>query len=366
MYTNITLAFTLLSLHWSLTCVFAEPRSTEATTTQERPSSGLVIGIDGRVLVSPGSSHQTQELRAGDSLRSGDEIHVSVGSRVEVLWNKRALFSLQEGTGIRLLEPIGGQMLVQVLEGHARIAYAYNEGRPTDTFAVITPETRTIMRGGIVEVIAGSATPLIGNRPLIAFEGKEARAGEKGAGDVLQMVEGQASIESRSSPAKPLLLKAGYEVRVVLGTPDIPRESKSENRQRLATVESHQDVPQPAVQRIVGIHTDHALELEKGLRKATADHHDDENPGSEVTGVILSTSLGIPVTPFQGSNALSLSGSTAPVNPVVAVSPSVQTPSVVAPTAPTVASLIPSQSGGINSSSLLQEVLKSGLSTPKK
>ena len=74
-----------------------------------------------------------------------------------MLWNKRVLISLQESTGVRLLDPTGEQTLVQVLEGQARIAFSYSEGRPTDTLAVITPEARTIMRGGILEVVVGSA-----------------------------------------------------------------------------------------------------------------------------------------------------------------------------------------------------------------
>jgi hypothetical protein len=153
MYTHILiLAFTVLSLHGSLSSVFADS-TVPGATPQERASAGIVTGIDGPVVASTVSSAQTRALRAGDLLQSGDEIRVSADSRVEVLWNKRVLISLEPSTGVRLFDPTGGQTLVQVLEGQARIAFSYSEGRPTDTLAVITPEARTIMRGGILEVM---------------------------------------------------------------------------------------------------------------------------------------------------------------------------------------------------------------------
>lgn len=343
MYTHILiLAFTVLSLHGSLTSVFADS-TVPGATPQERASAGIVTGVDGRVVASPVSSAQTRALRVGDLLQSGDEIRVSAGSRVEVLWNKRVLISLEPSTGVRLFDPTGGQTLVQVLEGQARIAFSYSEGRPTDTLAVITPEARTIMRGGILEVMVGSAVHRTDDQHLLKFDKKEG-VREGTTGDVIRIVEGQASIEPALSAAKSFLVKAGHEVRVEMGETDAPHESKSGNRQRLTAIERHLDVPQSAVQRLARTHVDHALELEKSLRKDTENPTDSRNSGGVVTGAVLSTSLGIPVTPFQNS-----------------VGPSGQTPSGVSPTVPSA-----TQSGGINSSSLLQKALKNALDKPGK
>ena len=343
MYTHILiLAFTVLSLDGLPTSVCADS-TVPGATPQERASAGIVTGVDGRVVASPVSSAQTRALRAGDLLQSGDEIRVSAGSRVEVLWNKRALISLEASTGVRLLDPTGGQMLIQVLEGQARIAFSYSEGRPTDTLAVITPEARTIMRGGILEVMVGSAVHRTDDQHLLKFDKKEG-VREGTTGDVIRIVEGQASIEPALSAAKSFLVKAGHEVRVEMGETDAPYESKSGNRQRLTAIERHLDVPQSAVQRLARTHVDHALELEKSLRRDTENPTDSRNSGGVVTGAVLSTSLGIPVTPFQNS-----------------VGPSGQTPSGVSPTVPSA-----TQSGGINSSSLLQEALKNALDKPGK
>ena len=116
-------------------------------------------------------SNQMRDLRAGDAVRPGDELRVGAGSMIEVLWNKRALFSLRDQTVVRLFEAKGGQTPVQILEGIVRIAYSYNEGHPTDTLTVMTPEAHTVMRGGILEAIVGSGIPT-DDRHLMKFEPK--------------------------------------------------------------------------------------------------------------------------------------------------------------------------------------------------
>ncbi len=310
-----------------------------------------------------------RELRAGDAVRPGDELRVGVGSMVEVLWNKRALFSFRDQTVVRLLEVTGGQTPVQVLEGHARIAYSYNEGHPTDTLAVMTPDARTVMRGGILEASVGPGTRT-DDRRLMKFEQKEEGTREARRGDVIRIVEGQARVEPASSGTKPMLLKAGHEVRVSPMGADAPRGvTRASHRHRLAAVASHQEIPQSAVQRIAGIHVDHALELEQGLRKGAENTKKAQNSDSGVKGAILSTSLGIPVTPLQASSG-SLTAGSATINPTVAVAPTtgvgsgpVSVPTPVAPPVqvPSASTFVPSQSGGINSASLLREVLKDAL-----
>ena len=270
--------------HGYATSVSAESPSVGAGA-QERVRSGLVTGIDGRVVVSTVGSNQTRELRAGDAVRPGDELRVGAGSMIEVLWNKRALFSLRDQTVVRLLEATGGQTPVQILEGHARIAYAYNEGHPTDTLAVMTPEALTVMRGGILEASVGPGIRT-DDRRLMKFEQKEEGTREVGRGDVIRIVEGQARVEPASSGMKPVLLKAGHEVRVSSMGTDAPREYKGDHRHRLAAIASHQEVPQSAVQRIAGIHVDHALELEQSLRKGAEDAKNAQNSDNGVKGAI--------------------------------------------------------------------------------
>ncbi len=369
MYTAIIFAFTLLSVHGYVIGASAESPSVDARV-QERAPSGLVTGIDGRVVASTVGSNQRRDLRAGDAIRPGDELRVGAGSMIEVLWSKRALFSLRDQTVVRLLEVTGGQTPVQILEGNARIAYSYNEGHPTDTLAVMTPEARIVMRGGILEAIVVSGVHT-DDRHLMKFEGKEEGTREAGRVDVIRIVEGQARVEPASSSTKSLLVKAGHEVRVSRAGTDAPREYKSDHRHRLAAIASHQEVPQSAVQRIAGIHVDHALELEQGLRKGAEDTKNAQNSDSGVKGVILSTSLGIPVTPLQASSGSLTSGSAPPVNTTVSVAPTtgvgsgpVSVPVPVPVPIPSASTFVPSQSGGINSASLLREVLKDVLDRP--
>jgi hypothetical protein len=383
MYTAIIFAFTLLSMHAYVTDASAEATSAGAPAQEPAPS-GSVTGINGRVVASAVGSNQTRELRPGDAVMPGDELRVGAGSMIEVLWNKRALFSLREQTVVRLLEATGGQTPVQVIEGHARIAYSYNEGHPTDTLAVMTPEARTVMRGGILEAIAGSETPR-GDRHLMKFERKQEDAREAGRGDIIRIVEGQAKVEPASSSMKPVLLKAGHEVRVSSAGTDAPRRYMPDYRYRLAGIASHQEIPQSAVQRLAGIHVDHALELEEGLRKGAEDVKNVKNTDTGgVKGAILSTSLGIPVTPLQASSGSLTSGSS-PVSPTVAIAPTTGAGSgpvsIPAPVAapvpvpapiqvpvpiPSASTFVPSQSGGINSASLLQQILKDALDNPGK
>ena len=166
---------------------------------------------------------------------------------------------------------------------------------------------------------------------------------------------------------KPVLLKAGHEIRVSAVGSDVPREYNGDHRQRLAAIASHQEIPQSAVQRIAGIHVDHALELEQSLRKGAEDVKHAQKSDSRVKGAILSTSLGIPVTPLQASSGSLTSGS-APVNTSRFGGSDHSVGSVTAPPVPIPSgnSFVPSQSGGINSASLLREALRDALDSPGK
>ncbi|MET0515461.1 MAG: hypothetical protein ABW047_09080 [Nitrospiraceae bacterium] len=368
MYAAIIFTFTLLFLQGHVTCASAESPS-GVVRIEDRAPSGLVTGMDGRAVASTVGSNQLRDLRAGDVVRPGDELRVGAGSMIEVLWNRRALFSLGDQTVVRLLDGKGGQTPVQILEGNVRIAYSYNEGHPTDTLTVLTPEARTVMRGGILEALVGSEIQT-NDRRLTTFGRTEEGVREAGRGDVIRIVEGQASVEPVSTGTKPVLLKAGHETRIFAAGSDIPRQYNGEHRQRLAAIAVHQEVPQLTVQRIAGIHVEHALELEQGLRKNAEDVKNAQSSDSRLKGAILSTSLGILVTPLQASNG-SLTTAAVPVTTSVSVTPttgvgsgSVSIPLTAPAPIPSTNTFVPSQAGGNNSLSLLREALTDALDRP--
>ena len=296
---------------------------------------GVVTGIKGTVTAANGTASHPRPLRGGDVLQPGDEVRGTVSSRIEVLWHSRAVFSLHGESGLRWLEPVGGQMLVQLLTGQARIAYSYNEGRPSDTMALILPDARVIMRGGILEISTTSS------------------------GEIIRIVEGQSSIELVSVPAKSVLLKAGQEIELRAGSADVPHPSTATMQPSLVAMEHHRAVPPSTVQQLAQTHVAHALELEERLRRATKDPHDDTTPHDEATNVILSTSLGLPVTSLSGATSTPLVSATPPVTPGSLIAPPLQTPTVTTPPTPSVVTLGPVQAGGINTSDLLQNTLKS-------
>ena len=209
---RLLVAVVVLSLSVWTTPAFAEKPAGER-------NPGVVTGIEGTVTAVNGPASHPRPLRGGDVLQPGDEVRGTVSSRIEVLWNSRAVFSMQGESGLRLLEPVGGQMLVQLLTGQARIAYSYNEGRPSDTMAIILPDARVIMRGGILEVSVTSS------------------------GEIIRMVEGQTSIEPVSGPAKPVLLKAGQEVELRAGRAGVPHPSTATMQPSLVAMEHHRAVP---------------------------------------------------------------------------------------------------------------------------
>ena len=71
MYAAIIFTFTLLFLQGHVTCASAESPSGVARI-EDRAPSGLVTGMDGRVVASTVGSNQLRDLRAGDVVRPGD------------------------------------------------------------------------------------------------------------------------------------------------------------------------------------------------------------------------------------------------------------------------------------------------------
>ena len=305
----------------------------DAVLPGENQNTGIIIGFHGLATVHRADLSEEESLQAGERLHAADEMSIREHGHVEVLWNRRAVFSLHGDGRLRLLEPVGRQTRVQLLRGTARFAYSYNEGHPADTLAILVSDALLIMRGGIVEV---ESEPL---------------------GQVVRVVEGQVSIETVSSPGKLVLLKAGQGMEVRAGTRHTPYQSAAALHPSLAAMEQHRTVPSSVVQHLTQTHVQHALELEERLRHAIQNDtaHADEN------GLILSTSLGVSVSPMtSGTVAASSIPSTTPA-PVVSPSMPVPPAAIPPPSPPSIVTLSPVQVGGVNTPTVLQNTLKSVL-----
>jgi hypothetical protein len=316
-------------------------------------SSGIVSGLNGQALAV--LSGEARGVRVGDRVVAGEEIRVGPGGTVELLWERRALFALEENSRIGLQESKNGSVFVRLLEGAVRIAYSYNEGHPTDTLKIETPGTRVTLRGGIIEAAVEAAQ--------VAEQRQGAMLGSSGgtAGEVIRVAEGQAQVELRVADAKPTLVKAGYEWqrRVAAGVNEanVVRSSAGQGIRRLVAVHSHHLVPDSTVQRVVRVHVEHALEVERALSKPW---DGDETAG--VKGAIVATSLGIPLTALAGPATAITTATAAPTVPAAppVAPPVVQPPVIPTPVipVPNVGVLAPTQSGGINSRSLLRDVIQ--------
>jgi hypothetical protein len=309
----------------------------DAVHFPESQSTGIVIGYQGLATVHRADLPEGHALRAGERLHAAEEIRLQDQGHVELLWNGRAVFSMYGNTRMRLLESIGRQTRVQLLGGTARFAYAYNEGHPADTIALLlVSDALLIMRGGIVEVESHTS------------------------GQVVRVVEGQVSVETASTTGKQVLVKAGQGLEIRTGTLNTPQPSVATLYPGLAAMEQHRAVPYSIVQRLAHIHVQQALELEERIRRAA---EDDDNPHAEESGLILSTSLGIPVSPLPSGTALTSPIASTTTPPVAAPSLPVPPAPLPPPAAPTIITLSPAQVGGINTATVLQNTLKTVLGT---
>ena len=305
----------------------------DARLPAENQNSGIVIGFQGLATVHRTGPPEGHTVRAGERLHVADEIQLQEYGHVEVLWNRRAVFSLHGDSRMRLLDPVGRQTRVQLLGGAARFSYSYNEGHPADTLAILVSDVLLIMRGGIVEVESDTS------------------------GQVVRVVEGQVSIEIASSPSKQVLLKAGQGVGIRAGTVNTPHVSTASLQSSLPAMEEHRAIPRSVVQRLAQTHVQHALELEERIRHA----NEDDNEYADETGLILSTSLGVP--------PLAITPGTVATGPITStISTSLGSPSIPAqpgtippPSAPNIITLSPVQVGGINTATVLQNTLKTVL-----
>lgn len=307
---------------------------------------GVVMGISGGSVSIVSGESATRTLKVGDRIVAGDEFSTGAGAKVDVLWDHRALLTIHEEARLRIHEPHHGQTEVHLHSGSVRIALSYNAGRMTDKLTLQTTFARVVSRGGVLEATVVKE----GQRSLFA------RLMNVPAVHTLRVFEGQARIEPLTGEGKPLSLKTGSEVSFKSGTApsisDMP--SDTSGPQPLAVKAEHRESPTPITRQIINAHVGLALESEKELQRTATAGNGAEQPGITAKGVILATSTGLPAFPsvqaFGGGNAIvasstSVSGATvAPPSAAVSISGAG-------------AAIGSAQSGGLNSSGLLKQIL---------
>jgi hypothetical protein len=337
---------------------------------------GVVMGISGGSVSIASGELAPRAVKVGDLLATGDEISTGAGATIDVLWDHRALLSLHEESRLHIQELHHGQTEVRLHWGTARIALSYDAGRMTDKLTLQTAHARVVSRGGILEATVTGGE----QRSLFA------RLVNAPPMDTLRMWEGQARIEPLNGEVKPFSLKAGSEVSLKSGTVSSIADIQSDPRvmQPLALREEHQGLPQPVMREIARAHVDLALEVEKELQRASAAGNEKELPGTTTKGAILATTTGLPSLP--GAQALGGGNTTGapsfPTSGSIVSQPLASLPSTQAfgggntagtPSFPTSSSAVSlpvvspiqsagtgagsAQSGGLNSSGLLKQIL---------
>ncbi len=306
---------------------------------------GVVMGISGGPVSIASAGPASRTVKVGDLIAAGEELHVGAGAKVDVLWDHRALLTLHEEARLHIQEPHHGQTEVRLHNGTVRIALSYNAGRMTDRLTLQTALARVVSRGGILEVtVMGegqrSFFARLVNAPLV---------------ETLKVFEGQVRVEPLTGEGKPFSLKTGSEVSMKSGTVNSISEIRSDPRsmQPLAVKEEHRGLPHSATRQIVNAHVDLALEVEKELQRTPTAGSETALTGATTKGAILATSTGFPF--ISGAQA-SVAGNSAGV-PSFSTSPSVLSPPVVSPIQGAGAGIGPAQSGGLNSSGLLKQIL---------
>ena len=111
----------------------------------EGQARGVVIGIVGTPvrIVSPAIT-SSGVLSVGDVISAGEELRVGTGEQVTLLWDHRAVLTLNEGARMNVQELHRGQTELLLPQGKVRIALSYNAGRMTDTLTLWTPLARVV------------------------------------------------------------------------------------------------------------------------------------------------------------------------------------------------------------------------------
>ncbi|MEP7151622.1 MAG: hypothetical protein ABI856_07930 [Nitrospira sp.] len=306
---------------------------------------GVVMGISGGPVSIASAGPASRTVKVGDLIAAGEELHVGAGAKVDVLWDHRALLTLHEEARLHIQEPHHGQTEVRLHNGTVRIALSYNAGRMTDRLTLQTALARLVSRGGVLEATVVKDE----QRSLFA------RLMNGPAVDTLRVFEGQARIEPLTGEGKPFSLKTGSEVSFKSGTAPSISEMPSDTRrpQPLAVKAEHRESPTPITRQIINAHVSLALESEKELQRIPTAGGETELTGTTTKGAILATSIGFPF--ISGAQASVAGNSTG--GPSFSTSPSVLSPPVVSPIQGAGAGIGPAQSGGLNSSGLLKQIL---------
>lgn len=304
---------------------------------------GVVMGISGGSVSIISSGLASRTVRVGDLMAVGEEISTGVGAKVDVLWDHRALLTLHDEARLQIQEPHRGQTEVRLHRGTVRIALSYDAGRMTDRLTLQTTLARIVSRGGILEdTVMGeeqrSFFSRLVNAPMV---------------ETLRVFEGQARVEPFTGESKPFSIKTGSEISLKSGMRTSISEIQSASRslQPFAVREEHRGPSHSVTRQIAIAHVDLALEVEKEIQRSSAVSTEKDLPGATAKGVILPTSAGLPSFPgvqaFAGGSSIGTPSS-------ATSSPILPTP-VASPMQGAVAG--PAQSGGLNSSGLLKQIL---------
>lgn len=320
----------------------------EAGVKQAAPApAGLVTGLTGSPSVTEKAAAGSHVLSLGDRLSNEVEVTTQEDDTVEILWGQRTLIQVHPRTSMTIREKREGQIQLQLPAGSLRVALAYG-GPASDLASVLTPTGRIFTRGGIVEVDVPNPSPTFLSRVSTAFSGADKPA--PGARiETVKVLEGQSGVEALASPGKSEMLEAGLAAQVVAGVirqvSNLP--SAVDRGLGLAPTDRRQSTPAQLAQRIARIHVDHALEVERlvSVPKPSLDAKD--VPGADLKGAVVATSLGVPAISFAPSSGAM---GTPPPGPTTFIPPSPGTTQGG------------NQSGGFNSKSILNDVLKDALS----
>ncbi len=325
--------------------------------TQEvvgQSASGVITGLTGAPLLGTVGG-ATRGLSLGDTVAVAEELRTGQDDILEILWDRRSLILIQPQSKVLIHESKTGQTEVSLRGGSVRVALAYG-GRPTDMVTVQTPSSRVFTRGGILEVDVLPPPPSLFSRVASAFSKAGAPIGQTPL-ETVRVLEGQSGIEplTSTSPGQSQMLEAGVQARIAVGmveqVAELPRNSAK--GVGLADTDRRQGTPGPLRQRLVNVHINHALEVER-LMSASAPSIDRSGTatGSDLKGAIVATSLGVPTI------SLAQPGTTSgPVAPVPSPGMTSPLPTLPPVQVPTITTLAPGQSGGFNSRNLLKEIL---------
>jgi hypothetical protein len=326
----------------------------EAGMKQVPPApAGLVTGVTGNPSVTEKASSGSHVLSLGDRLSNEVEVTTQEDDTVEILWGQRTLIQVHPRTSITIREKREGQIQLQLPAGSLRVALAYG-GPVSDLVSVLTPTGRIFTRGGIVEVNVPNPSPSFLARVSTAFPGADKPAAAARI-ETVTVLEGQSGVEALALPGKSEMLEAGVAAQVVAGVirqvSNLP--SAVDRGLGLAPTDRRQSTPVQLAQRIARIHVDHALEVERlvSAPKPTLDAKDGVE-GADLKGAVVATSLGVPAISFAPSSGAM---GTSPPGPT-ALPP----PTFIPPSPGTTQG--GNQSGGFNSKSILNDVLKDALS----